>query len=476
MARARPAGRGTAELSRDEETGEQPAAISERLAQLLGEPLTDQARQLSSGASRATYAFATASHGELVAQIERRAAQEREAQAQAALLAAAAQAGVPVPQVVASGIEDPVLGASWIVMEAIRGTTNPRQILVGEGAPQAGELLDSVAAALAAVHRMPVDPSLAPLVDDPLARLRETCDSLAQPHPTFELAFRALDGDRPVQRRTLVHGDFRLGNLMVTAGRVSAVLDWELTHLGDPLEDLGWLCVPAWRFTRPDRPAAGLGTREQLAAAYERHSGVELDLAAMRRWELAGTLRWGVICVMQAFTHLSGARRSLEHAVIGRRACEVEWDLLEMLDPQPASAQTPPALATASPPAPAAALHDRPTAVELLEAARGGLGEHVLPTLEGRAAFELRVALRALGMVARELSGAAEHAALRATALARVGVADEAELAAAIRGGAFDGRESEVYAALRDLVRAKLEVANPRYLEGQGTRTQKEGS
>ena len=129
-----------------------------------------------------------------------------------------------------------------------------------------------------------------------------------------------------------MHGDFRMGNLMVSERGVTGVLDWELAHLGDPVEDLGWMCVPAWRFSRPDRPAAGLGTRAELLTAYARHGGEVVHRDA-HCWELAGTLRWGVVCVMQAFSHLSGAITSIEHAVIGRRTCEVEWDLLELLDP-----------------------------------------------------------------------------------------------------------------------------------------------
>ena len=64
---------------------------------------------------------------------------------------------------------------------------------------------------------------------------------------------------------------------------MTGVLDWELAHAGDPVEDLGWLCVPAWRFSRRDLPAAGLGTREELLAAYARHSGVAPSIE-----ELAG--------------------------------------------------------------------------------------------------------------------------------------------------------------------------------------------
>jgi hypothetical protein len=115
--------------------------------------------------------------------------------------------------------------------------------------------------------------------------------------------------------------------------------------------------------------------------------------------------------------------------------------------------------------APRPRLHDRPTSIELLDAARGALGDDVLPLLEGRAAFQLRVTLRALGIVGRELRDAEVHAAVHAAALARLGVADERELAAAIRGGELDEREKDVHAVLRAIVRAKLEVANPRYLE-----------
>jgi aminoglycoside phosphotransferase (APT) family kinase protein len=450
------------------------AAIEARLGEVLGEPLSGELRRLSSGASRETFTFATASHGELVVQIARGGGNKLvSAPDQPALLRAAAAIGVPVPGVVADGSDDEVLGASWAVVGALSGTADPKAILEGEGVPGPEQLIDDLAAALAAIHR--IDPGAAnvPTIEDPLALLREWNDRLGEPHPAFELAFRALEAERPdagsetaaPPRHTLVHGDFRMGNLMIGSDGLTGVLDWELAHTGDPVEDLGWLCVPAWRFTRLDRPAAGLGTHEQLLAAYERHSGVAVDPAALRWWELAGTLRWGVICVMQAFTHLSGATKSVEHAVIGRRACEVEWDLLQLLDPNPSDDDLLAAgiAARRHTPAPLA-LHDRPTAVELLEAARGALGDDVLPRLEGRSAFQARVVLRALGMVRRELEHSHEHRALHAAALASVGCADERELAQAIREGALGERERHVYPAVRATVKAKLEVANPGYL------------
>jgi aminoglycoside phosphotransferase (APT) family kinase protein len=478
------------------DTSEPIASIRARLGDVLGQPPSGEIRRLSGGASRDTYLCGGGSSGDVVLQIEHGGKPTGEPPGQAALLEAALDAGVPVAGVIAHGKEDPVLGAAWTLLKSLPGTAEPKQILAAAAADEmrseshneAPELLDSIAATLAVVHGMPADPALAPAVEEPLAQLQALHDSLGEPHPTFELAFRVLGSDRPSSRRTLVHGDFRMGNLMVDGERVSGVLDWELTHIGDPVEDLGWLCVPAWRFTRPDLPAAGLGTREQLLSAYERHAGVAVPMAELRRWELAGTLRWGVICVMQAHTHLSGARASIEHAVIGRRGCEVEWDLLELLDAD--SDADPDETTTGLPAVPGGAqahdgrapvevrptLHDRPTAIELLEAARRTLGADILAELSGRQAFELRVTLRALGIVRRELEQASEHAALHAATLRQLGVADEHELAAAIRRGAFDGSDGALRSALRAIVRAKLEAANPAYLHTYETSSEGKGA
>jgi len=440
--------------------------IERHLQDALGEPLEGGLSRLSSGASRETFLFSTGARGPLVVQIARGTDKVVSSPPETALLRAAAAAGVPVPGVIAEGPGGGAMGSGWTVLEALAGTSDPKAIVAGKGVPDGAVLIDQLADAMAAIHRIPLDgdalPEL-PEIEDPLAGLREWHERLGEPHPAFELAFRALASSRPAQlRRTVVHGDLRMGNLMVGPNGLTGVLDWELAHAGDPVEDLGWICVPAWRFTRRERPAAGLGTREQLLEAYERHSGVTVDPSALSWWELAGTLRWGVICVMQAFSHLSGARRSVEHAVIGRRACEVEWDLLELLGvPLDDAAAGPPAADLR----PVAALHDRPTAVELLHASREALGDDVLPHLEGRAAFQLRVVLRALGIVGRELEHAAGHTAMHAAALASVGCADEHELAREIRDGGLDAGDPRVLGAVRDTVRAKLAVANPAYLE-----------
>jgi len=251
---------------------------------------------------------------------------------EAGLLAAAASAGVPVPGLVAAGDEEDGLGAAFVVMEFVDGETIPRRILRDEQlagaravmAAQCGEIL-------AAVHAIPpvAVPGLAG--GDQLESLRGLLDALGQPHPTFELGLRRLAATRPARTdETVVHGDFRNGNLIVGPEGVRAVLDWELAHLGDPMEDLGWLCVRAWRFGSP-LPVGGFGTVDDLVGAYERTSGRRVDREVLHWWEVLGTLRWGVICIVQAMTHMSGVVRSVELAAIGRRVCEVEWDLLEAM-------------------------------------------------------------------------------------------------------------------------------------------------
>jgi aminoglycoside phosphotransferase (APT) family kinase protein len=197
-------------------------------------------------------------------------------------------------------------------------------------------LLTQCAAALAGIHR--AEPTRASLTaSDQLRQLRSELAATGDTTATFEWAFRWLDANRPTAvAPTLVHGDFRMGNLIVnTEGRadLTAVLDWERVHAGDPCEDLAWFCIRAWRFGAPTTLAAGgLGSVADFLIAYERAGGNSVDGNRFRWWLVLGTLRWGVICRYQAHRHLSGQTPSVELATIGRRVCEAEWDLLDLLE------------------------------------------------------------------------------------------------------------------------------------------------
>ena len=199
-----------------------------------------------------------------------------------------------------------------------------------------------------------------------------------------------------------MHGDLRLGNLIVGERGLNAVIDWELVHAGDPAEDLGWLCVKAWRFGAPG-PVAGVGTREDLLAGYRAAGGAEISAGELRWWEILGTLRWGVICLNQAWAHLSGLHRSVELAAIGRRVAEQEWDLLTLLRPDEAAAGRRPAAEPERPPQGGSGPERPPTASELLDAVRGFLTDQVMPATGGQLAFHARVAANVLAIVAREL-------------------------------------------------------------------------
>lgn len=304
----------------------------------------EELKPLSGGASQEMWSFMGIVDGEAKPYILRRdsaaSALGISRATEYELLLLAEQGGVKVPRpLFFMGKE---AGGPGYVMDRLEGQTIPRKILRDEeykGAlpkltAQCGEELAKIHAldvsSLEGLTRVPEGKSPAGYAVEMQRRVYE---SLEEPHPTFELALRWLEQNEPADtRRALVHGDFRNGNLMIDENGLVAVLDWELAHMGDPMEDLGWLCVKSWRFGATDKPAGGFGSYGELFESYEKHSGVKVDPEVVRFWEIYGNLKWGVICMLQAGFHLRKLRRSVELAALGRRVCEMEWDLLEMLE------------------------------------------------------------------------------------------------------------------------------------------------
>ncbi|MGO8956006.1 MAG: phosphotransferase family protein [Streptosporangiaceae bacterium] len=412
--------------------------LARMLLPFVGPVTIEGLTRLPGGASKQTWSFdAVGPDGTRTELVLRRdppgrpaepAAARREAQA----IGLAGEAGLPVPELVvtpdSAGSE-----SDGMVMRRVPGETIARKILRDEQYSRArGQLVSQLARFAAGLHALAA-PSGFP-VPDPLGGLREQLDAFGRPSEVFELAMAELAASQPPPRDpVLVHGDFRLGNLIVGSAGLRAVLDWELTHAGNPAEDLGWLCVKAWRFGAA-APVAGLGLREELLAAYRAAGGADIGLDELRWWELLGTLRWGVICLTQASAHLSGAHRSVELAAIGRRVCEQEWDLLLLLDPDAAAraARQRPRPDGGARPEPAP--FGRPTASELLDAVREYLTGSVMPATSGQLAFHARVAANVLAIVAREL-----------------------ELGSCPADSGIGG------AGLADAVAARLAVANPGY-------------
>jgi aminoglycoside phosphotransferase (APT) family kinase protein len=304
------------------------------------------AAKLSGGASQETWSFDIVHPDGNIGAILRRsppgygAAPSRAAglDAEAVLMQLAYDAGVPSPKVLHVLQPQDGLGTGFI-MQRIEGETIARKILRDEQFAKARPILARQLGKIAAgIHGLDLAklPELRRMTAaKEIGELDRDYRGLDWPRPVFELALRWLRDRDPGPSReiTLVHGDFRHGNLIIGSDGVRAVLDWELAHTGDPMEDLGWICVNSWRFGEIDKPVGGFGSREELFAGYEA-AGRRVDPDRVKFWEVMGTLRWGVMCcgMMQRFR--LGPDHSMERAMIGRRSSETEIDLLRLLAPR----------------------------------------------------------------------------------------------------------------------------------------------
>jgi aminoglycoside phosphotransferase (APT) family kinase protein len=320
--------------------GELASALEEVLGPALGPATIHNLVRLTAGANRETWAFdadATGERHRLILQRDR-AGVERLLGAcarEADVLRCAGQHGVPVAEVVVSGDVPNPLVRSFTINRRIEGETIARRILRDdEWASARASFVEDCAQAMAKIHHINADALNhveLEVIEDALTPLFATYAALDDPQPAFDLGFRWLDQHRPDPLPTcLVHGDFRLGNLILDHDGLAAALDWEITHLGDPGEDLGWICVRAWRFGG-SRPVGGIGDYEHFLQAYERASGLAVSFETLRWWEIYGTLRWGVICLQLGGDFRAGRTASVEMATIGRRAVENAHDLMELL-------------------------------------------------------------------------------------------------------------------------------------------------
>ncbi len=314
----------------------------EALERVLGVQVTG-ITALSGGASSATYAVEAVREGVAWPLIlQRAAAGEVPAGSlpkadQAALQALAGRHGVPVAEVVAVLAPEHGLGEGFVMARVAGEALAPRWLKNPQFAGARGVLTGQCAGVLAKLHGMA--PELAAGLALPAGRTDEALDrmfahyrSFGVNSPVFDLAFAWLaERCGNAAATSIVHGDFRSGNFIVDAHGLAAVLDWELAHLGEGAEDLGWLCVNAWRFGVWQKPVGGFGEREELYAAYAAAGGAKVDRKRAHMWEVWGTLRWGLACLQMGHDHVSGRVKSVERAAIGRRVSEVELDLLHLV-------------------------------------------------------------------------------------------------------------------------------------------------
>jgi aminoglycoside phosphotransferase (APT) family kinase protein len=260
-----------------------------------------------------------------------------------AVLRAAYNAGVPAPKPYFEPAT--IAGKPAFFMQRVGGEAVGRRLVTDPAFAAARAVLpEQLAAALAAIHRVDyratgLDALLprARAGESAIAReadrLYRELDSVEEAHPALELALRWLARNEPPRETetTLVHGDFRIGNVLVEGDALAAVLDWEFTHIGDPHEDVAWLCVRAWRFGNDALEAGGIAERETWLRAYERASGRAIDRERIAYLEIAGNVRWAVGALMQARRHLSGVEPSIELASLGRISAEMEHEALRLI-------------------------------------------------------------------------------------------------------------------------------------------------
>ncbi len=379
--------------------------------------------------------------------------------AEAALIRRARAGGVMAPEVLVE--LDPADGiGSGYVMRSISGSPEPNAFLA-EADPATG--IADIARELAAVHRTDCTGLAVPVMDpaEALAELRARFISYGGDRPILALALRWLEANLPdpVPPR-LVHGDFRLGNLMFEHGRVTGVLDWELAHLGDWHEDLAFGCMTVWRFSRPDRPGYGLTSVEELARAYEAAGGETFDPRRFRFWTIYRTFWWALGCLQMGGYWRDGHDRSVERVVVARRTAEQELDLLLLLEELAPEEERNRPLPPATPPLVPGT--GEPSGVEVLTAISEWLGSDIKPLVSGRDKFNLAVARNALGIVARELEQRPQ--------------AIDAALAADLMSGKADLATPGLLARLRRMALGKLTADMPKYPALALARAKWEGS
>jgi aminoglycoside phosphotransferase (APT) family kinase protein len=318
-------------------TERRPADLEARIARILpGDPEVRLTGSASVGAQRMTlFADVTTKSRTraAVAQIADGVLAVADVDVEARLMTAASKAGVVVPEVLAWDAREGV-----IVTARVAGESIPRRILrLSAANPALGpRLARDCARSLAALHSLPTGefemlPNLAAPLDY-VDMLRGTLEELPVPHPTFRLGLNWLTREipSPSEGVHIVHGDFRNGNMLVTDQGLSAVLDWELAHRGDPMEDLAWLCLRTWRFGNDEAEVGGFARLGDLRDAYEEAGGV-WRVDAFRWWTVARTLWWGLGLARQAQAFLAAESTSIVLAASGRRVVELEYDLLRLI-------------------------------------------------------------------------------------------------------------------------------------------------
>ena len=323
------------------------------LSQQYGSPVTiSGAKPLAGGASRDTWYFSIVVDDEAQELVLRRDLPSQmfedalSRKQEFHMMDAAYQQGVKVAKVRWLYEDDSDDGSDFFIMDYVPGMSIGRRIITRDEFAEARKVLPfHMAEELAKIHtidfnqpefdflRRPQNGHTA--AEDAITMMYAILDDIGIENPVWEWALRRVQNTIPeANEMSFIHGDFRLGNLLVDNKGLTAVIDWEFAHVGDPDEELGYLCMRDWRFGAGAKRAAGLTRRETFLKAYESASGRTVNRTSVDWWELMGNIRWGIICMAQANRHLSpdSPEKSVELASLGRRSAEMQLESLRLIE------------------------------------------------------------------------------------------------------------------------------------------------
>jgi len=384
---------------------------------------------------------------------------------EALLMQSAKAAGVPEPEVYCVLQPEDELGGGFI-MEWIEGEALGARINRSEAfADIRPKLAFECGQIMARIHAIDLEKtglnqhlteiSPAEFVDQ--TRIRY--EALNTPQPMIDYAARWLTDNLPVNYEpVLVHNDFRNGNFMLSTSGITAVLDWEIAHIGDPMRDLGWICTNSWRFGGAP-PVGGFGEYADLFAGYESITGKQVDPDHVKFWEVFGSFWWAVGCLGMAEHYRTGPDKTVERPAIGRRSSECQVDCVNLIFPGPVELV----------PESSVVDLDMPRADELLVSVRDFLRGDVMSSTQGRTNFMARVASNSLDIVLRELSLGQEHRRRELERLQQLfSSTDDLEtlrwrLVSELRDETMALDSAEVQAHLRATVVNQIAIDQPKY-------------
>lgn len=333
---------------------ERIAAYLQHRAPEQGTPRVEALRRIPGGASRETWSVDVVwdsdgsehRRGYIIRRDPDASLLETDRGREYAIYRALAGSDIPAPRALWLE-EDPAwLDRPFFVMERIDNCFSAPQALVD---PRMARIQPRVAeqkmAILARIHRLdwqerglaelgvPVSPSgCAPRE---LAHWQHVLKQEAvEPQPVLQAAITWLRAHLPpaAHHIALVHGDYRTGNFLFDRrGEVRGILDWEMAHLGDPLEDLAWLSLRVWRYARDER-IGGLLDRDEAYRMYEAAGGVAVNRTAVHWWEILGNVKMAVICLTGGRSFVEGRTREIMMALVARMTPRLDMEILDLLE------------------------------------------------------------------------------------------------------------------------------------------------